>query len=87
MRLVFMLRLLVFFLVSCSAFALEPLRDREAILADRHRLLGPMPKTKAPLKMEVESEEKLPEFTRQYVRYQIAGRCLGRWLPADPDPR
>jgi dienelactone hydrolase len=71
MRLVFMLRFLAFLLVSCAAFALEPLRDREAMLVDWQRILGPMPKTKAPLKLEVVSEEKMPEFTRQYVRYQI----------------
>ncbi|MDB6118944.1 MAG: dienelactone hydrolase-like enzyme [Verrucomicrobiaceae bacterium] len=35
------------------------------------KLLGPMPATKPPLKLEVVSEEKLPEFTRQYVRYQV----------------
>lgn len=35
------------------------------------KLLGPLPQTKAPLKLEVLSEEKLPEFTRQYVRYQV----------------
>ena len=35
------------------------------------KILGPLPDHKAPLKLEVISEEKLPEFTRQYVRYQI----------------
>ncbi|MDB6138461.1 MAG: dienelactone hydrolase-like enzyme, partial [Verrucomicrobiaceae bacterium] len=34
-------------------------------------ILGPLPTVKAPLKLEVISEEKLPGFTRQYVRYQI----------------
>ena len=66
-----MLRLLTFLLVSCSAFALEPLREREAMLADWQRILGALPNKKAPLKMEILGGESLPEFTRHYVRYQI----------------
>jgi len=64
-------RLLLLLLTVTSLHALEPLRSREAMLADWQRILGPLPTTKAPLKLEVLSEEKLPEFTRQYVRYQI----------------
>lgn len=67
-----MLRIITILLTSASALlALEPLRDREALLADWQRILGPLPKTKAPLKLEILSGESLPEFTRQHVRYQI----------------
>ena len=67
-----MLRIIIILLTSASALlALEPLRDREAMLADWQRILGPLPKKKAPLKMEIIGGESLPEFTRQHVRYQI----------------
>lgn len=45
--------------------------QRAELKAAWSKILGPLPTTKAPLKLEVVSEEKLPEFTRQYVRYQI----------------
>lgn len=67
-----MIRYLIFCLICCPGYGLEPLREREAALADWQRILGPLPKEKGPLKLQVLSEEKLPAFTRQLIRYQIA---------------
>lgn len=61
----------ILLLLASPVMALEPLKPRAEILADWGKILGQMPAEKAPLKLEVVSEEKLPEFTRQYVRYQV----------------
>lgn len=63
--------LLNLLLLATPALALEPIKSRAEIQADWQKILGPAPQNKAPLKFEVVSEEKLPEFTRQYVRYQV----------------
>lgn len=58
-------------LAASQVIALEPLKSRQEILTDWQKILGPLPPSTPPLKLEVVSEEKLPEFTRQYVRYQV----------------
>ncbi len=46
-------------------------QQRTALRQQWLQLLGPLPAEKAPLKLEILGTEKLPAFTRQYVRYQI----------------
>ncbi|HEY3325447.1 MAG TPA: dienelactone hydrolase family protein [Planctomycetota bacterium] len=45
--------------------------QREKLRAAWEKVLGPLPKTKAPLNAQVLATEDLPEFTRQHVTYQI----------------
>jgi len=47
------------------------MKRRAAIQADWQTFLGEFPKQKVPLKAEVLATETLPEFTRQYVKYQV----------------
>ena len=63
--------LLLFLLLASPVVALEPLKSRADILADWQKILGPLPPAHAPLKLKVVKEEKLPEFTRQYIQYQV----------------
>ncbi|MSU65337.1 MAG: dienelactone hydrolase [Opitutus sp.] len=46
-------------------------RRRAGLREQWQAFLGPFPANKAPLKTEILATEELPDFTRQYVRYQI----------------
>jgi hypothetical protein len=46
-------------------------KQRDALKMKWHIFMGEFPKEKAPLKAEVLATEELPDFTRQYVKYQI----------------
>ncbi|MEO5802916.1 MAG: dienelactone hydrolase family protein [Verrucomicrobiota bacterium] len=46
-------------------------KQREVLKRDWEKFMGEFPKQRAPLKTEFLAKEDLPEFTRQYVKYQI----------------
>jgi dienelactone hydrolase len=46
-------------------------KQREHVREEWLKVLGPFPGIKCPLKMEVLQTEELPNFTRQYVKYQV----------------
>jgi len=46
-------------------------RRREELREQWQARLGPFPAVRVPLEPEILSTEELPEFTRQYVRYQV----------------
>jgi dienelactone hydrolase len=46
-------------------------KDRTRIREEWLKLLGPLPGKKCPLQLQVLQTEELPEFTRQYIKYQI----------------
>lgn len=46
-------------------------KERRRLEKEWLELLGPLPKKECELKMEVVSSEDLPDFTRQYIKYQI----------------
>jgi dienelactone hydrolase len=46
-------------------------KQRASLRLAWEEILGPLPKAKAPLKTEAGATERLPDFTRQLVRYQV----------------
>ncbi|MBE0542684.1 MAG: dienelactone hydrolase family protein [Verrucomicrobia bacterium] len=46
-------------------------KQREVLRTEWLKVLGEFPKKKAPLKTEILETERLPEFIRQHVRYQV----------------
>jgi dipeptidyl aminopeptidase/acylaminoacyl peptidase len=46
-------------------------KQREVLRTEWLKVLGEFPKKKAPLKTEILETERLSEFTRQHVRYQV----------------
>ncbi len=49
----------------------EWLAQREAFKAEWDKFMGAFPKQRAPLKTKILSKEELPQFTREYLKYQI----------------
>ena len=65
----------------------EWLRQRERIQKQWRDVLGPLPRTKPPLKSEFLSREELPTFVRQLVRYQVEPGVLTDGYLLEPKNR